>query len=250
MKNDDMISPDQPEWEGIARADREMLARAEEAIAVHRRGLDRIFLIGEAFAFLQKEAMDRSNSQNPIGRRYNEAFGMLEKPMPGATKINKTDRNQYIFCWQYREAIRAWWQKQDQRQRDRWNHPDAVKRHFQASLGIPRARPAGRKGVLAALDAAAERIENAADSVERTSGGAAALVLELTPEGMPASIESFVDVYGREPVFSFVEGLLPYLDKLDKHRTVELVRQFLQSSAPHPRRSGAIRYQGTLEGKA
>jgi hypothetical protein len=247
--SDDMISPDQPEWEGIARPVRELIVRGEEAMSVQRGGLDRIFLIGEVFEALQSEAMRLSNSQNPIGRRYNEAYATLEKPTKQLAKTNKTDRNQYIFCWRFHEAIRAWWQKQDQRQRDRWNHPDAIKRHYEASLGTPRARAAGRPAGRAGLDRAIERIENVSDNIERTSGGAAALVLDLTPEGMPHSVETFVDVYGREPVFAFVEALLPYLDNLEKDRAVELVRRFLQSSAPR-RRSGARRYQGALEEKA
>jgi hypothetical protein len=51
---------------------------------------------------MQAEAMYRSHSNNPIGKRYNEAYALLEKPVPELARINKTDRNQFIWCWQHR----------------------------------------------------------------------------------------------------------------------------------------------------
>jgi hypothetical protein len=68
-------------------------------MAPQRGGLGRIFKIGHAFEEMQREAMDRSHSQNPTGKRYNEAYAALARPAPEPTKVNKTDRNQYIWCW-------------------------------------------------------------------------------------------------------------------------------------------------------
>ena len=78
---------------------------------------------------MQTEAMLRSHSNNPIGKRYNDAYALLEKPVPELARMNKTDRNQFIWCWQQREALERWWPTKAQNQRERWNHPDAVKRH-------------------------------------------------------------------------------------------------------------------------
>ena len=80
--------------------------------------------VGKAF-----EAMLRSHSNNPIGKRYNDAYALLEKPVPELARINKTDRNQFIWWWQQREALERWWPTKAQNQRDRWNHPDVVERH-------------------------------------------------------------------------------------------------------------------------
>ena len=84
---------------------------------------------------MQTEAMLRSLSNNPIGKRYNDAYALLEKPVPELARMNKTDRNQFIWCWQQREALERWWPTNAQNQRDRWSHPDAVKRRYLDDLG-------------------------------------------------------------------------------------------------------------------
>ena len=76
------------------------------------------------------------------GQRYNAAYALLEKPVPELARINKTDRNQFIWCWQYHEALTEWWKLKAQNQRDRWNHPDAIKRHYLAEHGEGRG-PSG-----------------------------------------------------------------------------------------------------------
>ena len=38
--------------------------------------------VGKAFEAMQTEAVLRSHSNNPIGKRYNDAYALLEKPVP------------------------------------------------------------------------------------------------------------------------------------------------------------------------
>ena len=74
---------------------------------------------------MQTEAMLRSLSNNPIGKRYNDAYALLEKPVP-----HQQDRPQPVhLVWQQREALERCWPTKAQNQRDRWKHPDAVKPH-------------------------------------------------------------------------------------------------------------------------
>jgi hypothetical protein len=54
---------------------------------------------------------------------------LLEKPVPELARINKTDRNLFIWWWQQCEALERCWLTKAQNQRDRWKHPDAVKPH-------------------------------------------------------------------------------------------------------------------------
>jgi hypothetical protein len=130
-----MVTPNAPEWQGMSSERRQAIIDGAAALTVHRQGLDRIFQIGHAFEELQLEAMFRSHSNNPIGKRYNEQYALLEKPAPELARVNKTDRNQYIWCWQQRAALENWWATKAQNQRDRWTHPDAVKRHYLAEHG-------------------------------------------------------------------------------------------------------------------
>jgi hypothetical protein len=69
----------------------------------------------------------------------------LDRPVPELARLNKTDRNQYIWCWVHRDEIERWWPTVAQNQRDRWNHPDAVKRHYLAAHGDEKAKPAAQK---------------------------------------------------------------------------------------------------------
>jgi hypothetical protein len=117
--------------------------RGSSGDAGARQGLEQVFAIGKAFEALQLEAMYRSHSNNPIGKRYNDAYALLEKPVP-ALRINKTDRNPFIWCWQQREAIQRWWDGKAQNQRDRWNHPGAIKRRYLVEHGeVPIAAAGG-----------------------------------------------------------------------------------------------------------
>jgi hypothetical protein len=120
------------EWQGMAPERQEVIRNGAEAMRVHRQGLTRIFAIGQAFEAMQDEAMYRSHSNNPIGKRYNDAYALLEKPVPELARINKTDRSQFIWCWKRHEAIERWWITKAQNQKDRWNHPDAVKKNYRA----------------------------------------------------------------------------------------------------------------------
>src|SRR6478735_1888272 len=111
----DMTLPQaSPEGQGMAAERRETITRGEDAMRQHRQGLARIFAIGEAFEAMQQEAMQRAHSNQPVGKRYNEQYAALEKPVPELRRVNKTDRNQYIWCQQNREAIERWWQTKAQ----------------------------------------------------------------------------------------------------------------------------------------
>ena len=107
---DGMLTPHPTEWDGMTEERHQAIVKAVEAIRVQRKGLQRIFVLGRAFEELQTEAMQRSHSNQPHGIRYNEAYRQLERPIPelAETSINKTDRNQYIWCWQRRDELEAW----------------------------------------------------------------------------------------------------------------------------------------------
>ena len=171
---DTMIPLDAPEWQGMATDRARAIAEGEEAMAVQRGGLGRIFKIGFAFEQWQLEAMDRSHSQNPVGKRYNDAYAALARPAPELTKVNKTDRNQYIWCWQYHETVAAWWSTVAQNQRDRWNHPDAVKRHYLAAHGGDKEpRPVDpNEPVKETLREANVRLQERVDTLERQARSA------------------------------------------------------------------------------
>lgn len=122
-----------PFWLSMSPERRQAILDGAAAMRIHRQGLRRVFDIGRAFYEMQEEARVRSNSGKPSGRRYSDAYAALEMPVPDLAGINKTDRNQYIWCHQNRAALEAWWAlPENAEKRDKWNHPDAIKRNFQA----------------------------------------------------------------------------------------------------------------------
>lgn len=120
-----------PSWQRMSPERREAILAGVQAMRVHRDGLERAFIIGRAFHELQLEAMTRSNSNKPSGRRYSDSYAALEKPVPDLATTTKKARNQFIWCYQNKEPLEAWWAlSENGTRRDNWNHPDAIKRNF------------------------------------------------------------------------------------------------------------------------
>lgn len=43
----------------------------------------------------------------------------------GLTKVSKTDRSHYVWCYDHCDLIMPWWQNElAQNQHDCWGHPD------------------------------------------------------------------------------------------------------------------------------
>jgi len=124
-----------PEWQDVADELRQVFVKGEKALRKHRFTLERVFRIGHAFAVMQQEAMRLSHANDPIGKHYNEAFAALTQPMPKLAKVNKTDRAQYVWCFQQREQLEEWWGTVSKNKRDRWGHPDTIKKQYLKAHG-------------------------------------------------------------------------------------------------------------------
>jgi len=124
-----------PEWQDVADELRQVFVKGEKALRKHRFTLERVFRIGHAFAVMQQEAMRLSHANDPIGKRYSEAFAALTHPMPKLAKVNKTDRAQYVWCFQQREQLEEWWGTVAKNKRDRWGHPDTIKKQYLKAHG-------------------------------------------------------------------------------------------------------------------
>jgi len=136
-----------PEWQDVADELRQVFVKGEKALRKHRFTLERVFRIGHAFAVMQQEAMRLSHANDPIGKHYNEAFAALTQPMPKLAKVNKTDRAQYVWCFQQREQLEEWWGTVAKNKRDRWGHPDTIKKQYLKAHGSD-----GQPGMLKAAE--------------------------------------------------------------------------------------------------
>ena len=97
-------------WKNFSPEQIENLLRAEEAAAVELAGFDRWSLIGSALANLQQEAMRRSNSQTPHGRRYSDTWEQLGRQTPHLMRISPAERSDAIWLHAHRELITTWYQ--------------------------------------------------------------------------------------------------------------------------------------------
>jgi hypothetical protein len=228
-------------WSNFSPEQIENLRRAEKVAEEELAGFDRWLLLGSALSDLQHEAMRRSNSQSPQGRRYGDMWEWLVQRTPHLARIPQPERSDAIWLHSRREAVLAWHQALPPKQRDRLRTPRVIKRGIERDQG--KAKPSAEEiskepeikkrgpGIAAAIDEAVVDLRYATDELRHTIGGASALVLDLTPEGMLPSVETFVDVYGGEPSLRFAAALLPYLDRLGLD-VMTVMRDFLQTKEP------------------
>ena len=126
-------------WAAIPDERRAIILAGEAAIMNRRRAFDDWVAVGRAFLELQLEAMRQSNSGEPKGRRYGDAYELLELPPEIANlhKIDKSDRAKIIWLYENEAPVRHWYETLGQNQRDRWTHPQTIKLHFEKRTAKP-----------------------------------------------------------------------------------------------------------------
>jgi hypothetical protein len=119
-------------WAAIPEERRAIILAGQAAIVNRRKALDDWIAIGKAFHELQHEAMQQSNSKQPKGRRYSDAYAALElrQEIANLRKIDKSDRKKAIWLYQNEEPVRHWYATLSQSQRDRWTRTQTIKLHY------------------------------------------------------------------------------------------------------------------------
>jgi hypothetical protein len=83
--------------------------------------------------------MREARTNQPVGRRFNEAFGKW-LALHGFERLDKGDRSRLIECLRHRAEIEAWRSTLPLNKRLALNHPSAVIRCWKASTLIPTAK--------------------------------------------------------------------------------------------------------------
>jgi hypothetical protein len=91
--------------------------------------------VGDALAVCRGQAMRAANTNQPIGRAYNEAMGLLLKKH-GFDRIDKGDRSRLMECMDRRAEINVWRDTLSVTERIRLNHPSAVLRKWKAATKV------------------------------------------------------------------------------------------------------------------
>ena len=118
----------------------------DEAVVQHgREAFERItsnatwtdwLAVGEALRRLRTAAMREAFTNEPVGSRYNEAFGQ-RLHQHGFDKLDKADRSRLFECMKHREEIEAWRSTIALNKQLQWNHPGTVLRRWKAATRIP-----------------------------------------------------------------------------------------------------------------
>jgi hypothetical protein len=222
-----MLNENPPEWEGMEASRRAVIVAAEAAMAAARQGFDNWVAIGAGFHELQLEAMARSNSNRPNGRRYADAYRELEQPTDQLRTFDPSDRKKVIDLYLDRDAVRSWFYddaKVSQRDRDRWNHPSTIMRHYMAATSLKhhggecwpgdgkRDGERRARGQAAAIDEATGDLRHVVDDIQHITGGtAASSFFDLSPQLITESARNFIDIYGRNDTRRFVDALMAVL---------------------------------------
>jgi hypothetical protein len=134
------------------------LAREREAAEAAKRikesqSWDDWLAIGAFMVIGRNRAMLRAGTNEPIGARYNKAFGEWLDLRQWLRDIDKATRSHAMWCADHVEELRRLRENMGQTLRDRSNHPTVMRRKWEAS----------QKGE----KAASEKKETKAQKVER-----------------------------------------------------------------------------------
>jgi hypothetical protein len=101
--------------------------------------------VGEALDIGRTECMRSAHTNEPRGRRYNEAFSawLTEN---GFADIDKGTRSRLEECMKNRARIEAWRSRLSLTERLRLNHPNGVIRKWRAEETVPEKSAAKSRG--------------------------------------------------------------------------------------------------------
>jgi hypothetical protein len=121
---------------------RETIALGEATLQALERGetIERWLHIGRALAALQAEAMSRSHSNTPYGKRYTAAWAMLGNSDHHAARLCALDagaRSHALWMANEWTVIEPWLKTLTPNLRLALNHPRSVHRRYDAAHSVP-----------------------------------------------------------------------------------------------------------------
>jgi hypothetical protein len=210
-------------WSHFSPEQIDNLRRAEKVAEEELAGFDRWLLLGSALSDLQHEAMRRSNTQSPQGRRYGDMWEWLVQRTPHLARIPQPERSDAIWLHAHREAVLAWHQALPPKQRDRLRTPRVIKRSIEHDQGKtkPSAEQISKEpeikkrgpGIAAAIDEAVVDLRSVTDDLVRTNAGASGLVYDLSTQQLTLeSARVMIEVYGSDAARRLAMAILAILD--------------------------------------
>lgn len=121
----------------------ETVRMGREAMARKRRGWADWIAIGQAVLIGRAAVMRDTNTNKPVGRRYERAMADW-LVANGFKEIDKRVRSRLLECLQHRDEIDQWLSGLTEGERFRFNHPDTVLRKWKRSNVVADTKAAPR----------------------------------------------------------------------------------------------------------
>ena len=118
--------------EGFSEVARQAIDDGESALRdLRENNAERWISAGAAWKILQDVAMNRSRSNSPAGRRYNQVYAVLIHRWPELAKVHKATRSDAVWLFMNSDAVLPWLATLSQKERDQWHHPTTIRRHYE-----------------------------------------------------------------------------------------------------------------------
>ena len=92
--------------------------------------------VGKGLLRLEQEAMHFAGANSPYGRRYTAVRAELGKEGPDLETIDRTSKAHAKWLAEHFVEVNAWHQTLGSNERERLNHPTAIKRRYEAARTI------------------------------------------------------------------------------------------------------------------
>jgi hypothetical protein len=237
----------QYDWSQIDPVRRARIEEAESIVRKMNRGetfYDWIH-IGEGLREWRDAACELAGTQNLDTPAYRAAFDAARPLYPKLAEVSrdKAERSYSIWMADNRQVLEAWHAGLDDKQRRQWNHPRSVWRHSPLGKAAQAAKkatteqlpPKTKRGQVAAIDDATERLHHAAEKIERKLEPGLEL-FDLSPELVDESARNFIEIYrvDDDSIPRFIEALLTQLGVDDRDRILGFLITTAPVAAPEP----------------
>jgi hypothetical protein len=88
--------------------------------------------VGLALQELQDAALNLSGANGPTGKAYNHAYAALVTDYPGLAGAEKGYASRARWMWNHRDGVEGWWGDLSDDGKAANNHPQTVKRNYEA----------------------------------------------------------------------------------------------------------------------
>jgi hypothetical protein len=197
----------------------------EEALDAVRQTFDNWMAVARALDLGRVRAMAETGANDIQDRHYQKAFSRWLDKHPkfnDRAGLPRVTRMWLLRCLDHLGDILAWRRSRGAAELVKYNFPETVFKRWARAENpellseLERQRPRREKkrkpAAVHAIDEATQDLRNIVDDVVAATGGARALVFDMSAELISESAQNFVEIYGAEDTARFARELLALIE--------------------------------------